>query len=101
MRRGPTGPSRFSYGGPYADGPDPCTLFTKDGRMFGPPIDIPTRIGDGRVCMPNTGRGNRRLVFRVGRTVVYLHNWLYADATDLNALTAELTPVARSIAARL
>lgn len=77
---------------------DPASSATK---VFGPPLEIKTKIGDGRVCMPNEGRENRRLVFRAGRTVVYLHNWLYADAKDLNALAAKLTPAAQAIAARL
>jgi hypothetical protein len=185
LERGPTGPSTFSYGGPYADFPDPCTLFTRDDfrqtygvddvgrvsrgrtggdqlltgdhgeraryiritcarkalgatfaddnapglelelqvfpdpgqaalmefavcdptssatKVFGPPLPIPTKIGDGRTCMPNEGRPNRRLVFRVGRTVAYLHNWLYTDAADLSTLATKLTPIAHTIASRL
>lgn len=62
------------------------------GHVFGPPLPIPTTIGDGRVCMPNEGRDNRPLGFRVGRIIVALYNWRYADAADLNALAAELTP---------
>lgn len=77
---------------------DPESSATK---VFGPPHPIATRIGDGRVCMPDVGRENRRLVYRVGRTVVLLHNWLYADARDLDALAAKLTPVGHTIAARL
>src|SRR2546421_4116880 len=68
---------------------------------FGPPLAIPTKIGDGRVCMPNEGRPNRRLAFRAGRTIVLLHNWLYSDATDLNVLASKLTPLAQTLAGRL
>jgi hypothetical protein len=78
-----------------------CDLASSATKVFGPPLAIPTKIGDGRVCMPNEGRPNRRLAFRAGRTVVYLHNWLFADAADLNALAAKLTPTAQTIAERL
>lgn len=77
---------------------DPGSIGSK---MFGPPLAIPTKIGNGHVCMPNEGRPNRRLYFRVDRTLVFLHNWLYSDAADLNALAAKLTPIAQTIAARL
>jgi hypothetical protein len=70
-------------------------------KAFGPPLAIPTKIGDGRVCMPNEGRPNRRLAFRAGRTMVFLHNWLYSDATDLPALATKLAPLAQTIASRL
>ncbi len=78
-----------------------CDPSSVGAKQFGPPLAIPTRIGDGSVCMPNRGRPNRRLVFRVGRTMVFMHNWLYADAADLNALAAKLTPLAQTIAGRL
>lgn len=78
-----------------------CDPTSGAAKVFGPPLAVSAKIGDGRVCMPNEGRPNRRLVFRVGRTEVYLHNWLYADAADLNALAAKLTPAAQAIAARL
>jgi hypothetical protein len=78
-----------------------CDPRSVGSKHFGPPLAIPTKIGDGRVCMPNEGRPNRRLVFRVGRTMVFMHNWLYADAADLNALAAKLTPIAQTIAGRL
>lgn len=185
LLRGPTAPSTFSYSGPYAGFPDPCTLYTREdfrathgvddtgrvtrgvtggdqelrgdsgeraryiriscdrralgkgfsdpdapalkvefhvypdaeqaslgdfgmcdpkssgAKVFGPPLEIKTKIGDGRVCMPNIGRDNDPLVFRAGRTLVYLYNWLLAEAKDRNALAAKLTPAAQAIAARL
>jgi hypothetical protein len=78
-----------------------CDPKSSAGNVFGPPLTISTKIGDGRVCMPNEGRPNRRLVFRAGRTVVYLANWLYTDAASLNALAEKLTPIAQTIATRL
>jgi hypothetical protein len=70
-------------------------------HVFGPPLVISTKIGDGRVCMPNINRASRPLVFRAGRTMVHLYNWLSADAANLNALATKLTPIAQAIAARL
>jgi hypothetical protein len=78
-----------------------CDPASSAAKVFGPPLAISTKIGDGRACMPNEGRPNRRLTFRAGRTIVLLHNWLYSEATDLNALATKLTPLARTLAARL
>jgi hypothetical protein len=72
------------------------------GQIFGPPYPVAAKIGDGRACLPNINREpNRPLVFRAGRTVVWLTNWLYSDTRTPDALAARLTPVAQTIAGRL
>lgn len=85
------GTEEYVYCDPASDAAD----------VFGPPKPINAAIGDGSVCMPDFGRDNRSLVYRKGRTIVLLNNWLYEDARDLDALAAKLTPVARTIADRL
>jgi hypothetical protein len=76
-----------------------CDPRSSAAKVFGPSIQEDVKIGDGRVCYPNEGGRQWRLVFRSGRTVVFLSNIAVTSTGPLDQQARAFVPVGQRIAA--
>lgn len=76
-----------------------CDPRSSAAKVFGPSIQENVRIGDGRVCYPNEGGRQWRLVFRSGRTLVFLSDIAVTSTGPLDQQAHAFVPVGQQIAA--
>ncbi|HEX4725659.1 MAG TPA: hypothetical protein VH333_24320 [Pseudonocardiaceae bacterium] len=76
-----------------------CDPRSSAAKVFGPSIQEDVKIGDGRVCYPNEGGRQWRLVFRSGRTVVFLSDIAVTTTGPLDQQARAFVPVGQRIAA--